>query len=639
MLIFVNVAIHAQYIIYSDATTKITGTWVGNTSWNLSQVTSGSPYEGNNHYRFNYSNANGWAGFGLDMANWGPSGHNFSGYTHLRLAYKGMSTGQTVNVKLRNSPGNPQYSNEVIFGSPNANYTVVDIPLLSFTNGNGFDLNNVTALDISVTAASSSYGGTLYFDDIKLVNIAPSTETSLRTWARHAKMDKGMNLSNWLEAFWSIPYNAYPEVNKFTRAKVQVLKNLGFNSLRLPVIFEQIANPNPPYTIDPNHITLKLIDSTIVWANDMGFNLIIDNHHGLPLNNTNYQSQIPRLQSIWTQILNRYSYVDPDRVFFEIYNEPENTITNANLRTVMTALVDTIRNINPDITLIMGGNHWNSMQGLIEFIPLEDQDIIYTFHSYEPYSFTHQQLSWTNPPYFPSQTFQASGADSTNLANLIKASRTWSDQNRRPIMLGEFGVSTGAPAASRCNYIHVIANALQSNGIPWYYWDGVSPVDAFGFINNTTVIQCFADALKVENQNICSLLVTNKNDYGQGSLRSQLACAANGDIIDIAPTLLGDTITFNYLPGFIHKNVTIRNNNNGPIYLRNTEADYPLLYALSGQQVTIDRLHILSPTDHIIKNNNGTTKLKDLDIYSNEVTTEALFEGGNILIEGTVKVK
>jgi endoglucanase len=629
----------AQNIIYADASSKITGTWVGTGIWNLNQVTSSNPYEGINHYRFNYSNANGWAGFGLDLANWGTAGHDFSAFTHFRIAYKGMSSGQTVNIKLRNSSGSPEYSNEVTFGSPTSSYAVVDIPILSFTNGNNFDLTNVTALDISIASSSTSYSGSFYFDDVKLVNITPNTETSLKTWARHAKMDKGMNLSNWLEAYWSIPYNAYPDVNKFNRTKVQTLRNLGFNSFRLPVIFEQIADPNPPYTIDPNHITLRLIDSTIVWANDMNFNLIIDNHHGLPLNNANFQSQIPRLQAIWTQIINRYHNVDPDRVFFEIYNEPQNDITNANLKSVMVNLVDTIRNLNPDVTLIMGGNHWNSMQGLIEFVPLEDENIIYTFHSYEPYNFTHQQLSWTNPPYFPSQTFQASGADSLNLTNLINVARTWSDQNRRPIMLGEFGASTGAPATSRCNYISVIANALRSNGIPWYYWDGVSPVDAFGFINNTNVTQCFADVLKVGNQQTCPLLVTNTNDYGIGSLREQLACAGNGDIIDIATNLAGDTIELHYLPGFVHKNVILRNQHSSPVFLINLESDYPLLHALGGNQLTLDNIDLLAPTDHIIMNHQGTTTLKNLDIYSNETTSEALFEGGNIIIEGNVKVK
>jgi hypothetical protein len=64
-----------------------------------------------------------------------------------------------------------------------------------------------------------------------------------------------------------------------------------------------------------------------------------------------------------------------------------------------------------------------------------------------------------------------------------------------------------------------------------------------------------------------------------------------------------------------------------------------LLHALGGNQLTLDNIDLLAPTDHIIMNHQGTTTLKNLDIYSNETTSEALFEGGNIIIEGNVKVK
>lgn len=586
---FFNFA-NTQNIIYNDNQSKITGTWTGNTNWSLMQIQSSSPYEGNNHYRFQYSNANGWAGFGLDMANWTTSGHNFNGNTHLSIAYKGMSDDQILSIKLRTSNGNPQYSNEIYFGNATTAYKVIEIPLLSLINGTNYTLNNVTAIDISVTT-NSTFSGTVYFDDIKFIQKPIVAETSMDTWSRHEKMQKGVNLSNWLEAFWSIPYNAYPEFGKYNRANVTQLRNMGFNSYRLPVIFEQIASTNHPYTINPNHVTLQLVDSAIVWSQALDFNLIIDNHHGINLTNQNYLAEIPRLQSIWTQIINRYQYVDPDKVFFELYNEPQNTITNANLRVVMSALVDTIRNLTTKpFTLIMGGNHWNSMQGLTEFDPLDDQNIIYTFHSYEPYNFTHQQLSWTSPSYFPSLAFPSNSSDSLQLSDLIKSARTWSDIYRRPVMLGEYGVSTGAAAQSRCNYVSTIHKALNAYGIPGYYWDPFSASDGFGFMSGGTQISCFAAAMKTSSFNTCQKSVTNKSDFGAGSLREQISCANAGDTILIAASLTGDTLMLNYLPAFPNKNLTIKNQNPGPVYLKNSSDIRPLIFDKSGHSLNIDNI-------------------------------------------------
>lgn len=640
IIIVVSVfTLEGQNIIYNDTQSKITGTWVGNGAWSLSQIQSSGPFEGTNHYRFNYSNANGWAGLGLDIANWSTNGHNFAGYTHLSIAYKGMSGTQQLSIKLRTSGGNPEYCNEIYFGNPSSTYKVIEIPILSLINGTNYNINNVTALDISVTTGGL-FSGTLYFDDIKLINKVLNTETALETWSRHEKMQKGVNLSNWLEAYWNIPWNVYPEVNKYNRTNVSQLRSMGFNSFRLPVIFEQIASTSYPYTIDPNHITLKLVDSAIVWSQDMDFNLIIDNHHGINLTNDNYLSEIPRLQAIWTQIINKYGYVDPNKVFFELYNEPQNTINNTNLRVVMSDLVDTIRHLtNKKFTLIMGGNHWNSMQGLTEFIPLDDQHIIYTFHSYEPYSFTHQQLSWTSPPYFPSTAFPSNPTDSISLTNIFKTARLWSDTYKRPIMLGEYGVSTGANESYRCNYMSTINKAMQAYGIPGYYWDPFSTSDGFGFMVGSSQISCFATAMKTSSANTCAKLVTNKNDYGPGTLRDQLSCASSGDTILISSAIVGDTIKFNYLPIFSNKNITIRNQNAGMVYLMNVSNQHPLLYDNTGHQLKMEKLSLLSPNSHVLINLNGVTTLKNVDIYKNPVSNKVELKGGNLQIQGNVRIR
>jgi hypothetical protein len=150
-------------------------------------------------------------------------------------------------------------------------------------------------------------------------------------------------------------------------------------------------------------------------------------------------------------------------------------------------------------SIFVGGDGWNSGPGLIGLTPLNDPDIIYTFHNYDPYFFTHQGMSWTSPPNFPPRTFPQAG-EVADINNLFASVKAWSVNYSVPVSLGEYGCSTAADATSRCNWIQTLANAYNAQGFSHFYWDAISPTDAFGFyaggvISQATVIPCFKNAL------------------------------------------------------------------------------------------------------------------------------------------------
>jgi endoglucanase len=341
--------------------------------------------------------------------------------------------------------------------------------------------------------------GTVYFDAIEMVNTGGSS-ASPETWARANSLGTGVNTSNWLEAYWLIPFGTYPELNKYTRAKVRALNTAGFQTFRLPIIVERLAETSPPYTIDFAHTAFKLVDSMILWADLYDFKLIIDNHHGYSLTNSNFSSEIPRLRAIWGQMIDRYDYLDPEQFFFEVYNEPTPDISNANWRTVAAAVLDEIRDHESQThSVFVGANSWNSGSSLVSFTPLDDPDIIYTFHCYDPYLFTHQGMSWTSPPNLPARSFPLAG-EVAAINALMASVDDWSTEYDVPANLGEFGCSTSADATSRCNWVQTMADAFNPYSFSNFYWDAITPSDAFGFFNNgiidqAHVIPCFKDAL------------------------------------------------------------------------------------------------------------------------------------------------
>ncbi len=383
-------------------------------------------------------------------------------------------------------------------------------------------------------------------------------------------------------------------------------------------------------------MTWDLIDSSIVWAENLGLTVALCNHHGLPLTNQNYQNEIPRIKSVWGQIADRYKGIDPEILMFELYNEPHD-INNDNFRIVAQNIIDTIRSQAPHHTLIVGGDGWNSAIGLVNSFPYLDSNIIYTFHSYEPYFFTHQGMSWTSPPYLGQQAFPLPNYNGVIRQN-IESVADWADLYSVPVMLGEFGVSTSADAASRCNYIDSIKTVLNEFTMPWYYWDAISNTDAFGFVSNggTQVLPCFAEKLKLGSYDVCPLEVTTDTDMGIGSLREQILCAQEGDTILIHSVLVGDTIMLKNKPIFLHKSITINNDNQDKVYLSSSSLTH-LTFVGEGHQVKFLNFGIL-PTHDLFFNGEGTLEIEDCALYP-AVSYPLKIENGVFIINGENSIK
>ncbi len=500
----INVSmILAQPAIYTDAQTWITGTWAngaGGTA-TIQEVMEQNPYEGNAHLQFDYNFTEWWAGCGLNLDNWGSSAaRDFSGYSHLRIAYRGLGEADTIGLRLKdvNTSGN-----DVVLGGKTLTYISLDIPISALIGGTSVNINEITEIEFFIGGAASA-NEQVFIDNIRLVNIddLPSA-ASEATWDLANSTSLGLNLTNWLEAYWLMPFDAFPDFTKYNRNNIQALKEAGFEVFRLPVTFERMAPITAPYTIDFNQEALQLVDSMILWANEFDFKLIIDNHHGYELTDANFTTELMRLKSIWAQLAIQYDYLDPHRFLFEVYNEPH-SISNFNFRTVAQALVDTIRAEETQTHIILvGASGYNSGNDLTSFIPLNDADIIYTFHNYDPYFFTHQGMSWTTPAYLPVSSFPLAGEEE-GINNLFAAVKVWSGNHDVPVWLGEYGVSTQADAISRCNWMETMVNAAIVNGFTHFYWDAITPSDAFGFfedgiITQANAIDCFESELGLYN--------------------------------------------------------------------------------------------------------------------------------------------
>src|SRR5262249_34090440 len=86
--------------------------------------------------------------------------------------------------------------------------------------------------------------------------------------------------------------------------------------------------------------------------------------------------------------------MDPSRVAFEPLNEPPQDCTSADWPALQLRIMRAARSAAPRHTLIPTGACGSMIAGLEALQPVDDPNVIYTFHFYEPYVFSHQGAPW-----------------------------------------------------------------------------------------------------------------------------------------------------------------------------------------------------------------------------------------------------
>jgi endoglucanase len=179
---------------------------------------------------------------------------------------------------------------------------------------------------------------------------------------------------------------------KLEEAGFEAIKQAGFTAIRLPVKFSNHAAANAPYTLEPNF--LARVDWAVQNATKRGLAIIIDLHHYDELIATP-EAHRERFLGLWDQIARHYQK-QPQNVIFELLNEPNEKLEPFWNEYAAAALA-AVRKSNPNRTVIIGPNGWNSADKLADLKVPNDPNLIVTFHNYTPFEFTHQGADWVSP--------------------------------------------------------------------------------------------------------------------------------------------------------------------------------------------------------------------------------------------------
>ncbi len=310
-------------------------------------------------------------------------------------------------------------------------------------------------------------------------------------WGLETPFHRGVNLTGWLQTSGARQI----QFSKFTKADFVHVKSLGCDVIRLPINLHYMIGGAPNYTIDP--LLCYFLDRIVDWTEELKIHLILDNHTFDPaINTSNNVGEI--LVPVWKQMAEHFK----DRselLYYEILNEPHG-ISDQVWNAIQQWLIREIRTVDTKHTIIVGPAGWNSYYNLALMPHYADTNLIYTFHFYDPFLFTHQGASWSSPsmvslagvpfPYdagrMPACPADLKGSwiegslatsyktDGTaeHVRELIDVAAQFAAQRNVKIFCGEFGVYIpNSPVEDRVGWYDLVRNTLEEKGIAWTIWD------------------------------------------------------------------------------------------------------------------------------------------------------------------------
>jgi hypothetical protein len=234
------------------------------------------------------------------------------------------------------------------------------------------------------------------------------------------------------------------------------------------------------------------LDKALVWAAENGTRVVVDLHSppGGGDSVGGYQDaggdlfRVKAAQDhfvgVWEKIAARYR--GNDVIWgFDLVNEPvDNGTTESCLDWNDLALRASlaIRKIDPNRTLIVEPAEVGSALGMNLLRPLPLSGVVYSFHFYQPFEFTHQGVFSSSALVRYPGTIDGTRWDKAALEKALEPAIRFAETYRVQLYVGEFGAVRWAPGADR--YLSDLISIFEEHGWAWTFhafreWQGWSP--------------------------------------------------------------------------------------------------------------------------------------------------------------------
>lgn len=324
--------------------------------------------------------------------------------------------------------------------------------------------------------------------------------------------EHGMGIGGWLTNYKR--FNVLPEelrmmltIGDFehfesyiTEKDVAYIASLQMDHIRLG--FDQIVVEEAPYKYRES--IFSLIEDFLAWCRKYKLNVVLNLHKAIG-NYCDIKEKVELLDddglqtrfiSLWLEMERRFSGY-PEAAF-ELLNEVRD-VNPDKWNDLAEKAISAIRKVNPTRKIIIGSTCWNSVWTLDKLRLYNDENIIYTFHMYDPFPFTHQMGVLQSETLFYNRKMPYPGdielyrdyekvvhnnsnsfigynrMDKEYITNQLSPAVTFLKAHpEKQLWCGEFGTIRHAKLQWRENYMHDVIEFLKNNGIPYCVWNYLS---------------------------------------------------------------------------------------------------------------------------------------------------------------------
>ncbi len=354
---------------------------------------------------------------------------------------------------------------------------------------------------------------------------------------------KGMGIGGWLtnyKRFNVLPMDKRLELTigdyehfdtYITEWDVINIKNMGLDHIRLG--FDQIVLEEAPFVYRER--TMKLVEGFVELCEKHGLGIVLNLHKCIG-NYCDIEESVtlfdsPELQdrfiALWMELERRFA--GKNGVMFELLNEVRD-IEPSLWNDLAEKAVNAIRQVNKNRVIIIGSTCWNNPNQLHALRVFDDENVIYTFHMYDPSEFTHQRgvLQWRQLYYnrkmeYPTDDIEKyreyyrvifnnqnayshiERMDINYMRELFEPVKEFRRAHPDKILwCGEFGTIRHADMKSRESWMRDVITLCKENGVPYSVWNYLStPNDGnrFSLVDDDTRRILSEEMLNIINGN------------------------------------------------------------------------------------------------------------------------------------------
>ncbi len=283
---------------------------------------------------------------------------------------------------------------------------------------------------------------------------------------------KGVNLGGWLS---QCNYSADRLNNFILESDFATIAEWGLDHVRIPVDYNVLEDQQDGYDAPG----WARIDWAIAMAEKYQLKIILDLHKTAGFSfdagekeagffdSESYQERFYRL---WEEIARHYGHLS-SLVVFELLNEVTEPRFIDEWNRISNTAIRRIRVYAPNTYILVGSYHHNCAPAVKDLAAPADDRVIYNFHCYDPFRFTHQRAGWV-PELRDSApvTCEETGATEAFFEERLATAIAHAEKNGTSLYCGEYGVITEVEPAEALKWFQAINAVFEKHSIARTVW-------------------------------------------------------------------------------------------------------------------------------------------------------------------------